>query len=246
MVRGQEAAAPQPREQRLGVAFGAALRDQHDERGQVAVLAAQAVADPRAHARAAGLLAAGLEEGDARVVVDRLRVHRPHDAQLVDDPGGVRQQLAHPRPTLAVLRELEHRGRHRKGVLAGRHAGETLTTSNGVGQLRPAKTGELRLVIEKIHLRRRARLKQVDDPPGAGHEVRQRRQPADHGPTIRAERQQRGVQQRSKRGATDAAACPGEELASVDVEQVLLERIHRSALRDRLVEVQKRRGHHGT
>ena len=32
------------------------LRDQHDERRQVLILAAQAIADPGAHARPAGLL----------------------------------------------------------------------------------------------------------------------------------------------------------------------------------------------
>ena len=71
---GQEAAAPQPREERLVGLVAAALRDHDDERGQVLVLAAQAVAEPGAQARPAGLLAAGLDERDGRVVVDRLGV----------------------------------------------------------------------------------------------------------------------------------------------------------------------------
>ena len=59
----------------------ARARQQHDERRQVVVLAAQPVAEPRADRGAAGDLRAGLEERDRGVVVDRLGVHRPHDAQ---------------------------------------------------------------------------------------------------------------------------------------------------------------------
>ena len=54
----QEAAAPQPREERLVGVERLRLREQHDERRQILVLAAEAVADPRAHARTARLLAA--------------------------------------------------------------------------------------------------------------------------------------------------------------------------------------------
>jgi hypothetical protein len=73
---------PQKRaDERLHVAE--ALRDQHDEGRQVRVGAAEAVADPRAERRPARLLVAGLEERDARLVVDRVGVHRVHEAQLV-------------------------------------------------------------------------------------------------------------------------------------------------------------------
>ena len=68
----------------------------------VAVLAAQAVGQPGAHARPARQLGAGLEEGDGRVVVDRLGVHRLDEAQIVGHAGGVRQQFADPGAALAV------------------------------------------------------------------------------------------------------------------------------------------------
>ena len=42
------------------------LRHHHDERRQILVLAAEPVSEPRAHARPARLLAAGLEERDRR------------------------------------------------------------------------------------------------------------------------------------------------------------------------------------
>ena len=85
VLRRQEAAAPQPVVERLVGRVAGALRDQHDERGQVLVLAAEAVAEPGADARPAGELGAGLEEGDRRVVVDRLGVHRLDEAELVGD-----------------------------------------------------------------------------------------------------------------------------------------------------------------
>ena len=53
---GQEAAVPLPGGDRLHLA-AAPVRGQHDEAGQVVGLAAEAVPDPRAHARPAGDLA---------------------------------------------------------------------------------------------------------------------------------------------------------------------------------------------
>ena len=82
VLRRQEAAAPEPRVQRL---IDLAGRDQHDERRQVLVVAAEAVVNPRAHARPAGDLRAGLEERDrgswliASVYIERT-MH-----ELVDD-----------------------------------------------------------------------------------------------------------------------------------------------------------------
>ncbi len=68
---------PQSRSRsRLVGLVAAPLRDHHDERRQVLVLAPQAIAEPGPQPRPAGLLRAGLDEGDRRVVVDRLGVHR--------------------------------------------------------------------------------------------------------------------------------------------------------------------------
>ena len=88
------------------------LRQQHDERRQVLVLAAQSITEPRAHAWPAGLLEAGLDERDRRVVIDRLGVHRLDDGDVVDDLRGVREKLADPGAGLAVLGERELRFRH--------------------------------------------------------------------------------------------------------------------------------------
>ena len=107
ITRWQESAGPQAREQRLIGVDGVSLRQQDHERRQILIDAPKPVAEPRAHARTARLLKTGLNERDGRVVVDRLRVHRLDDGDVVDDLRGVGQQLAHPRAALAVPGERE-------------------------------------------------------------------------------------------------------------------------------------------
>ena len=53
--------------------------------GRFSLSAPEPVAEPGADARPAGELRAGLEEGDRRVVVDRLGVHRADEAEVVGD-----------------------------------------------------------------------------------------------------------------------------------------------------------------
>ena len=70
-----------------------------------------------------------------------------------------------------MLRELEQRRRYRKARLRGSHAGEALPLPDRLGKLGCAQILELRLVIEQLHLRRRARLKQVDYALGFWREM---------------------------------------------------------------------------
>ena len=133
--RGEEAAAPEAREDRLARVLAGALRDHGDERGQVFVHAAEAVADPRAHAGVAGLLVAGVDERDRRVVVDRLGVHRLDDADVVGDRLHVRQQVADPGAVLAAAAAGPHGGDDREAGLAGGHAGEALLALDRGGQI---------------------------------------------------------------------------------------------------------------
>jgi hypothetical protein len=147
----QEPARPQPRKQRLIRVDGVRLRQQDDKRRQVLVLAAQPVAEPRPHARSAGLLKPGLDECDSRVVIDRFRVHRLDDRDVVDDLRGVRQQFAHPRARLSVLRERIDRAGHRQQRLPHR-LGNPLPLTNGVRDLRALVLRQRRLVIEGLEL----------------------------------------------------------------------------------------------
>ena len=74
-----------------------------DKARQVVRLRAQAVKQPRAHARPALDDGAGVHEGVGRVVVDLLGVHRADDAQVVGHAGDVREQVGNFLPGLAVF-----------------------------------------------------------------------------------------------------------------------------------------------
>ena len=149
-----------------------------DEGGQVLVHAAEAVGQPGPEARPARLLAAGLDVGDGRVVVDRLGVQRLARwrcrRRSVAD---VRQQLADPGAGLAVLGELEQRRGDGQRLLPGGHPGDPLAHADGAGRSWPKCSCELRLVVEQVDVRRPAGHEQVDDPLGLRGEVqlRQRR-----------------------------------------------------------------------
>src|SRR5277367_2485464 len=70
-----------------------------------------------------------------------------------------------------MLRKREFRRYDRKAGLAGRHAGKALAAAYRVRQVRALKVFETWFVIEQLHLRRTARLKQIDDTFGASGEV---------------------------------------------------------------------------
>jgi hypothetical protein len=173
ILRGQETAAPQAIVERLIGGIAGALRDHDDEGGQIAILAAETIGEPRPHARPARELSARLKEGDRGIVVDRLGVHRLDEAQPVGDSGRVGEELADPRAAFAVTGERVLARGDRKTGLGRRHSGEPLAAANRIGELGPAEIGQARLPVEEVHLRRCARLEEVDDPFGLGGEVRE-------------------------------------------------------------------------
>ena len=169
MLRGKESASPEPRVQRLVTLTGS--REQHDEGRQIVVFGSDPVREPCADGGPSRLLGSGLKERHGRVVVDGFRVHRFHDAQLVDDLRGMGKQLADVRATLAVLREFELRSRQRKRSLERRHPGQALTHPHRLGQLLSIHRPEQGLVVEELQLRRSSALEQIDDTPDSRHEV---------------------------------------------------------------------------
>ena len=90
LVAGRQEAAGEV----LQAAAGHDAEAQHDEAGQVAVLAAQAVGHPRAEARPAGVVAAGVQEQHAGRVQRQVGLHRADHGQVVGARGDVREQLA--------------------------------------------------------------------------------------------------------------------------------------------------------
>ena len=166
MGRGQKAAAPEAAEDRLARVLAGALRDHGDERGQVFVFAAEAVADPSAHAGVAGLLVAGAAEGLGRIVVDRVAVGRFHEADVVGDALQVGQQVADPGAVLAAASAGPHGGDDRVMALAARHAGESLRAFDGGRDFLAVVFGERRFVIEQVDVREAAGLEEAEDALG--------------------------------------------------------------------------------
>ena len=141
--------------------------------GRSSASRSQAVAEPGPQRRPAGLLRAGLDERDGRVVIDRLGVHRADDADVIDHAAGMRQQFARARRPTGLADESELRGDDRKAVLPGGHAGQPLPLRIESGSSLPCKARRARLVIEKLQMRRPAGLEEIDNAPGLGSEMRQ-------------------------------------------------------------------------
>ena len=173
MLAREVARRPEPGRDRLHLLGVRGPGDQDDERGQVVVHRPQAVRHPGAEAGPARDLVAGLHVGDRRLVVDRLGVHAPDEAQVVDHPRRVGQHLRDPHAALAVLLELVLRGSDREPLLAARHGREPLAHPDRVGQVLVVPLVHHRLVVVEVHLRRPADHVQVDDVLRLGSEVGQ-------------------------------------------------------------------------
>ena len=111
--RRQKSAAPA----RLAAVGRVLAREQHDEAGQVAALAAEPVGQPGAHARPAEHLAAGVHEDLPGRMVELRRVHRADDRDVVGDRRQVRQQLRELGARLAVPLERERRAEQPRRAL---------------------------------------------------------------------------------------------------------------------------------
>ncbi len=96
------------RQKRRAPVVHAAVRERGadgDEPGQVFVLRAEAVGDPRAHARPHLGVAAGVQLEQRAAVRGIGAVHRAQDAKVVHVLRHVREEFAHRQPALAVLLE---------------------------------------------------------------------------------------------------------------------------------------------
>src|SRR5690348_9501858 len=105
ILRREKATVPHAVRQRLRVTD--ALRDHHDEGGEIFVLTAKTIGNPRTDAGASGKLKPGLAKRDSRIMIDLLGLNRFDDGEVVDRFGGMRQQFAEPCARFSVLRELK-------------------------------------------------------------------------------------------------------------------------------------------
>ena len=160
---GEIAARPEPGPDRLHLLGVRRLGNENDERGEILIERAEAVAGPRSQAGAAVELVAGLHVGDRRLVVDRLGVHAANEAHLVGHARRVGKQFADPHPTLAMLGKLELRRRDREAGLPRGHRREPLAVADALGEILVEPVVHERLVVVEVHLRRPADHVQIDD-----------------------------------------------------------------------------------
>ena len=149
----------------------AAAAREHHERGQVFVLAAQAVGQPRAHRGPSRLLIARAHERDRRIVIDRFSEHGANDRDVVNNAADMRQHAAEFHAGLAVAFEVIGRAHTLQHRLARRHAGDALTFADARWQFFAGHLLQLRFRVEQIQVRRRAGLKHVDHALGLGRHV---------------------------------------------------------------------------
>ena len=156
---GQEAVLPV-----LRVLDGVAAGTHRDEAGQVLVLRAEAVEQPRAEAGPRLHGVAAVHQHERRLVVGHLRIHRAHHRDVIGELRGLREDLADFEAALAVGLELEGRGKRRAGLALGEEI--------FVGQLFPGIFRKRGLGVERVHMRRPTVEEEVDDALGATGEVR--------------------------------------------------------------------------
>ena len=167
----QEAAAPVPVVEDLPAGRALVARGHGHEGGQVLAHAAEAVGEPGADARPAGTLGAREEVGDRGRVVHLGRVHRLHEAQVVDHLGRARQEARDRRAALPVLREVGQVAEQRLLALPVEHRAEADASDEAVGDLLAVLRAQARLVVEEVDVRRPAVLEQVHHPLRLGRAV---------------------------------------------------------------------------
>ena len=135
-----------------------------DEAGQILVLGAQAVRDPRADAGPALHGIAAIHQHQGRLVIGQLGLHRADDRDVVDALADLRKQLADFDAALAVFLKLERRRKRRAGLSLGANIFD--------GQRFAGVFGQRGFGIERIDMRRPAVEEKVNHPFGFGRKLR--------------------------------------------------------------------------
>ena len=165
MAAGQKVARPE-----LRAAIRQGGRDDH-EAGQVRVFRPEAVADPRAHARAREGHRAGVDAERGLRVVGVVGEHGADEAEIVGALGDLGKQLADPQAGLPALLEFP------VGLFEKLHLAPVLLRE-GVEHFlrhligRVVVGDELRFVVEGIHMRDAAAHVEKDHALGARREMR--------------------------------------------------------------------------
>ena len=164
----QDSGRPLPRRNRLHLA-AVALRHEHHEAGKVVGFRTQPVEHPRSKARTTRDDRSAVHERVRRIVIDLFGPHRTDDARLVDDAANVREELADH--LSRSTERLEPVSRAHARELLSLELRDLLTLRQRFGHRSAAHLGELRLVVERLEMRRSAGLIQEDDALGLRRKV---------------------------------------------------------------------------
>ena len=123
-----------------------------------------------------------------------------------------------------MLLKLKNRSGQRNRSLLRSHGGQALAHSDALGQLFAIEFVQQRFVIEQVHLRWRAALKQVNDALGFGGEVRETGKSARHFLFVSSKEIFR--QQARKGHNAKAPGAPGEELTASDEKWISKRGVH--------------------
>ncbi len=190
LVRGREVAVAPRGRTALRPAAGVG---QHDERGHVAVLGAESVADPRAEARPAHQDRTGVHQVHRFRVRHAVAVAPAQKANVVDARADVREPVGHLDAALAVLLE----GALGREQLVLVHAAARLHRAERLRQLFAVQSREFGLRVEGVHVRRPAGHEQEDDALRGRLEVR----------LLRRERVRRAQRASSARASSPSMAA---------------------------------------
>ena len=144
MHRRQKAAAPS----RIGEGLTHTGHHHHEGR-QVFVFAAQAIAEPRTHARPTRQLGSGVHEQGCRVVIESLGIEALHEADIVGYGTQLGQEFTDPSSGFAVSSKLIGRGQQ-LGLLA--NLSQTDVLHQLPGHPLAVALGALRLGIKEVHM----------------------------------------------------------------------------------------------
>ena len=213
----QKAAPPVVVEEELPARLAPVARCHDDERRQIVRHPPEPVRQPRPHARPARHLGPRHEQRHARRVIHRLRVHRPHEADVVRDRPDVRQHRAHREPRAAVAPvRLDRRHAGPAGV-AGRHRRQSRRAADRSRDVAARHLAQHRLVVEEIDMRRPAPLPHHDDALRLRNMMRQ------PGQGVAAGRSR--IEERRKGGEADASHRGAEKLPAIRAKQIVHHRI---------------------
>ena len=158
-------------------------------------------------------------------MVHRIGMHALYEADLVCDPANMGHEVADPCSALAVLLEGFNRSEKELAVGVTGHGAEALAADIALRHRSVVKFLELGFIVPEVAVGGCAVLKEVDDALGLWGDLAN--VVGNLVVTLRVSGEALFTEESRKGSSADAGSALAEEMAAVDVQLVLCERIHR-------------------